>query len=293
MTTSPTQWSPSDSAPPDPPTRRNRVATFGFILSLIGLAFSFAPILGFIVLLPALAVAIMGYRRPKTGKATTRGKSVPAIVLASVGLAICLAMTTWFIASGAASAPRPTASVSAPVPAPAPTPVPLPAPVLAPAPVLLSVPNVVGFSDEQARQALLAAGFTNVRIGPSTGSFAGVAASTVTTQLPQFGARASAGDPITLGEAEAPPPPAVAPPAPAPAPSAEASAVPTAEPVPQRQPDAPSSAGTGSTGSGSSGSAYYANCTAAKAAGAAPLYQGQPGYSSKLDRDGDGVACEK
>ncbi|MFW0797133.1 DUF1524 domain-containing protein [Gordonia sp. CPCC 205515] len=39
-------------------------------------------------------------------------------------------------------------------------------------------------------------------------------------------------------------------------------------------------------------SAYYANCTAARAAGAAPLYRGQPGYRSKLDRDGDGVACE-
>ena len=39
--------------------------------------------------------------------------------------------------------------------------------------------------------------------------------------------------------------------------------------------------------------AYYANCSAAKAAGAAPLYRGQPGYSSSLDRDGDGVACER
>lgn len=36
----------------------------------------------------------------------------------------------------------------------------------------------------------------------------------------------------------------------------------------------------------------YPSCAAARAAGAAPLYAGQPGYSSKLDRDGDGVACE-
>lgn len=36
----------------------------------------------------------------------------------------------------------------------------------------------------------------------------------------------------------------------------------------------------------------FPNCTAARAAGAAPLYAGSPGYSSKLDRDGDGVACE-
>ncbi|MEV7093119.1 excalibur calcium-binding domain-containing protein [Amycolatopsis sp. NPDC051045] len=40
-------------------------------------------------------------------------------------------------------------------------------------------------------------------------------------------------------------------------------------------------------------SAYYANCSAAKAAGAAPLYRGEPGYRSALDRDGDGVACER
>lgn len=37
---------------------------------------------------------------------------------------------------------------------------------------------------------------------------------------------------------------------------------------------------------------YYANCAAVRAAGAAPLYAGSPGYSSKLDRDGDGIACE-
>jgi len=39
-------------------------------------------------------------------------------------------------------------------------------------------------------------------------------------------------------------------------------------------------------------SASYANCSEVRAAGAAPIYAGQPGYSSKLDRDGDGVACE-
>jgi len=40
-------------------------------------------------------------------------------------------------------------------------------------------------------------------------------------------------------------------------------------------------------------SVYYANCAAAEAAGAAPLYRGDPGYRSGLDRDGDGVACEQ
>ncbi|MFF0541760.1 excalibur calcium-binding domain-containing protein [Nocardia thailandica] len=40
-------------------------------------------------------------------------------------------------------------------------------------------------------------------------------------------------------------------------------------------------------------SVYYKNCAAAKAAGAAPLRRGDPGYRSGLDGDGDGVACER
>lgn len=52
-----------------------------------------------------------------------------------------------------------------------------------------------------------------------------------------------------------------------------------------------SSAGT-STAAGSSQSVYYPNCAAARAAGAVPIYRGQPGYGTHLDRDGDGKACE-
>lgn len=40
------------------------------------------------------------------------------------------------------------------------------------------------------------------------------------------------------------------------------------------------------------GDAYYKNCAAVRDAGKAPLHEGDPGYSSKLDRDGDGTACE-
>ena len=39
-------------------------------------------------------------------------------------------------------------------------------------------------------------------------------------------------------------------------------------------------------------SVYYANCDAVRAAGAAPIHRGDPGYASKLDRDGDGIGCE-
>lgn len=40
-------------------------------------------------------------------------------------------------------------------------------------------------------------------------------------------------------------------------------------------------------------SVYYRNCSAARAAGAAPVYAGQPGYGSHLDRDNDGIGCEQ
>ncbi|MEV5537465.1 excalibur calcium-binding domain-containing protein [Saccharopolyspora shandongensis] len=71
----------------------------------------------------------------------------------------------------------------------------------------------------------------------------------------------------------------LAPPPPPPAPEPQ----PQPQPKPEPSPD---------SDSGQSPVAYYPSCKAAKAAGAAPLYRGDPGYSSKLDRDGDGVACE-
>jgi Excalibur calcium-binding domain len=39
-------------------------------------------------------------------------------------------------------------------------------------------------------------------------------------------------------------------------------------------------------------SVYYSRCDEARAAGAAPIYRGQPGYREEMDGDSDGVACE-
>ncbi len=39
-------------------------------------------------------------------------------------------------------------------------------------------------------------------------------------------------------------------------------------------------------------SVYYPGCNAARAAGAAPIYRGQPGYRAEMDGDDDGIACE-
>lgn len=36
----------------------------------------------------------------------------------------------------------------------------------------------------------------------------------------------------------------------------------------------------------------YSNCDAVRAAGVDPLYSYEPGFSDRMDGDGDGVACE-
>lgn len=86
---------------------------------------------------------------------------------------------------------------------------------------------------------------------------------------------------VTITQA-APPAPFFEPPAPVYEPPVEAPAPvpePPLPPVVPLMPQVPSNA-------------YYGSCAAARAAGAAPLYAGEPGYRSALDRDGDGVACE-
>lgn len=71
----------------------------------------------------------------------------------------------------------------------------------------------------------------------------------------------------------------VVPAAPAPAPA------PLAEPAPAPQPAPEYEAPSVST--------YYANCAAVRAAGAAPIYADSPGYGTHLDRDRDGIGCDK
>jgi hypothetical protein len=40
------------------------------------------------------------------------------------------------------------------------------------------------------------------------------------------------------------------------------------------------------------GARPFRNCAEARAAGAAPVRRGDPGYGSHLDRDNDGIGCE-
>lgn len=45
-------------------------------------------------------------------------------------------------------------------------------------------------------------------------------------------------------------------------------------------------------GAPAASSSMWRSCAAARAAGAAPVYRGQPGYNPNLDGDSDGIACE-
>ncbi|WP_251829222.1 excalibur calcium-binding domain-containing protein [Streptomyces sp. ATCC 21386] len=91
---------------------------------------------------------------------------------------------------------------------------------------------------------------------------------------------------------------------PSPAPTVTVTETGTSEPVPgvvtetvteepvDEQLDSEEGTATQSEAVQPSEDVYYENCDAARAAGAAPVYAGEPGYGPHLDRDGDGVACE-
>lgn len=63
------------------------------------------------------------------------------------------------------------------------------------------------------------------------------------------------------------------------------------------QPDSPETADTPPAAlppaASDGGAVYYKNCAEARAAGAAPLHSGEPGYRAGLDSDHDGIACER
>ncbi|TFD34254.1 DUF1524 domain-containing protein [Cryobacterium cryoconiti] len=82
---------------------------------------------------------------------------------------------------------------------------------------------------------------------------------------------------LTSSFTPAPAPVVVAPPAPAPV----VAPVPDPEPAPAAPAPAPAPVDV-----------YYENCDAVRAAGAAPIQAGSPGFQPKFDRDKDGIGCD-
>ena len=112
-------------------------------------------------------------------------------------------------------------------------------------------------------------------VSSTTSELAGVTSSTTTTTTSTTSTTAP---PTTAPPTTEAPSTTAAPPPPAPPPPAPTTAVP---PPPAVAAPTPADIGV-----------YYENCAAARAAGAAPVYRGEPGYARHLDRDDDGVGCE-
>lgn len=180
--------------------------------------------------------------------------------------------------------------------------------------VLITVPDVIGMKGDVAAETLKEAGLTqkpNYTDADGEESVMKASNWSVTAQDPAAGEQVRADRAITLtvnhdsadaaasasasasaaAAAEASASAAAA--AEASASAAAAEAEPPEPAVQKEEPaQAPRQSGQNPDSEGAAG-AYYANCTEAKAAGAAPLYRGEPGYREKLDRDKDGIACEK
>ena len=101
----------------------------------------------------------------------------------------------------------------------------------------------------------------------------------------------SSSSPAASTSTQMAPPPAPKATHPAPPPQPQPAVDPPSPPDTTTPEPAATTTDNGDDGSGSGG-AFYKNCDAARAAGVAPLHRGDPGYRPKLDRDGDGIACE-
>ncbi|WP_407839399.1 excalibur calcium-binding domain-containing protein [Streptomyces sp. DSM 116496] len=231
----------------------------------------------------------------------TTGKKILATVLA--GLWFLLPFMTSSgqkgYADGKAAAtakPQPTVSAEPTTPASSPTtatPTPTPTPSEEP-----KMPNLYGSSLADAEKRLpgrsitAVSAYQDVKLGWGYGSwtvcFQSVAPGEPLPVTPMAVHLAERGVPCpTVKDAILHPPT----PTPTPTPTPEPTPPPAPEPEPEDDDDSGSSSG-GSSSTGGGGSAYYKNCAAARAAGAAPVRRGDPGYGRHLDRDGDGVGCE-
>jgi len=97
--------------PPQPATTRsaNGLATGGFVLGLLGLLFSFIPLIGIIawpLVILGLIFGSIGLARARKG-ASGRGLSIAAIILSVLGLIVCI---IWVAALGSNSPPTGTIS---------------------------------------------------------------------------------------------------------------------------------------------------------------------------------------
>ncbi|MBB4688616.1 DUF4190 domain-containing protein [Amycolatopsis jiangsuensis] len=83
--------------PPTPP--KNGLGTAGFVLGLLGLIFSFIPIIGVVawpLVILGIVFAAVGLTRIRAGKATNKGMAIAGLVLSVLGLVIAIVWTAVF-----------------------------------------------------------------------------------------------------------------------------------------------------------------------------------------------------
>ena len=136
-----------------------------------------------------------------------------------------------------------------------------------------------------------------------TGCSSSIRAPKVTPSASSSSTSASASPSVSATPSSSPTPSVSATPSESPSPTVSPSPVPTAEaPVQAPAAEVPSTQAPAAPVSEAPAqpvqqaparsSVYYETCADARAAGAAPLHRGEPGYRPGLDKDGDGVACE-
>lgn len=83
--------------------QRNGPGTAGFVLGLLGLVFSFIPVVGVVawpLVVVGLGLGLFGLVRVVRGQADNKGVAIAGIVLSAIGLAVCVA---WVALLGGAS----------------------------------------------------------------------------------------------------------------------------------------------------------------------------------------------
>jgi hypothetical protein len=99
--------------PPPPPPPQNGFGTAGFVLGLLGLLFSFIPLIGIIawpLVLLGIIFAGLGLSRARHGRATNKGLSIAGLVCSLIGLLVCIIYAAAFGAAVTNTGGAPSAS---------------------------------------------------------------------------------------------------------------------------------------------------------------------------------------
>ncbi|MFD7653875.1 MmpS family transport accessory protein [Actinosynnema sp. NPDC059797] len=79
--------------PVPPPPPQNGLGTAGFVLGLVGLLFSFLPVIGVVawpLVILGLVLGLVGWARADRGRATNKGLAIAGVALSAIGLVVCV-----------------------------------------------------------------------------------------------------------------------------------------------------------------------------------------------------------